>query len=76
MNEREMRGLIEDVRTGKLSRRAFTRIMIGLGLTAPLATQMLAHSGVALAAEKAVYKPSKRGAAARSGSFGGRRRHC
>ncbi len=61
MNERELRGLIEDVRTGKLSRRAFTRIMIGLGLTAPLATQMLVHSGVALAAEKPVYKPSKRG---------------
>ena len=61
MNERELRGLIEDVRTGKLSRRAFTRIMIGLGLTAPLATQMLAHSGVALAAEKPAYKPSKRG---------------
>ena len=61
MNEQELRGLIEDVRTGKLSRRAFTRRMIGLGLTAPLATQMLAYSGVAVAAEKPVYKPTKRG---------------
>ncbi len=61
MNERELRGQIEDVRTGKLSRRAFTRMMLGLGLTAPLATQMLAHSGIAVAAEKPVYKPTKRG---------------
>ena len=61
MNERELHGLIEDVRAGKLSRRAFTRMMVGLGLTAPLATQMLAHSGVAVAAEKPVYKPTKRG---------------
>ena len=35
--------------------------MIALGLTAPLATQMLAFSGVAVAAEKPVYKPTKRG---------------
>jgi peptide/nickel transport system substrate-binding protein len=61
MNERELRGVIEDVRRGKLSRRAFTRMMVGLGLTAPLATQMLASSGVAVAAEKPVYKPTKRG---------------
>src|SRR5271166_526223 len=61
MNEQDLRGLIEDVRHGKLSRRAFTRTMIGLGLTAPLATQMLAYSGVAVAAEKFVYKPTKAG---------------
>ena len=35
--------------------------MLGLGLTAPLAAQMLASSGVALAATKPVYKPTKRG---------------
>ncbi len=45
----------------RLSRRAFTRAMIGLGLTAPLAAQMLASSGVAMAADKPVYKPTKRG---------------
>jgi peptide/nickel transport system substrate-binding protein len=61
MNEHDLRGLVEDVRHGKLSRRAFTRTMIGLGLTAPLATQMLVYSGVAVAAEKPVYKPTKRG---------------
>jgi peptide/nickel transport system substrate-binding protein len=61
MNEHDLRGLIEDVRGGRLSRRAFTRMMIGVGLTAPLATQMLAYSGVAVAAETFVYKPTKRG---------------
>ncbi len=61
MNEQDLRGLIEDVREGRLSRRAFTRAMVALGLTAPLATQMLAYSGVAIAAEKPVYKPTKRG---------------
>src|SRR5499426_2084840 len=32
MDERDIHGLIADVRAGCLSRRAFTRIMIGLGL--------------------------------------------
>ena len=61
MNEQDLREVIEDVRRGKLSRRAFTRTMIGLGLTAPLAAQMLASSGVAMAAEDLVYKPTKSG---------------
>ena len=61
MNEQQLRGVIEDVRAGRLSRRAFTLRMIALGLTAPLATQMLASSGVALAAETFSYKPTKRG---------------
>ena len=51
MNEQDLRGLIEDVRRGRLSRRAFTRGMVALGLTAPMATQMLAFSGIAAAAE-------------------------
>ena len=61
MNEQDLRHAIEDVRLGKVSRRAFTRAMVGLGLTAPLAAEMLAYSGVAMAAEKPVYKPTKRG---------------
>src|SRR5271154_4639698 len=61
MHEPDLRGAIEDVRRGRLSRRAFTRRMIGLGLTAPLAAQMLAFSGVAVAAEDFVYKPTKAG---------------
>jgi peptide/nickel transport system substrate-binding protein len=61
MTEQDLRGLIDDVRRGKLSRRAFTRTMIALGLTAPMATQMLTYSGIAVAAELPLYRPAKRG---------------
>lgn len=61
MNEREMRGLIADVKVGSLSRRAFVRRMVALGLTAPLAAQMLAYNGVAMAQSKSTYKPTKAG---------------
>jgi len=61
MNERELRGVIEDVRLGRLSRRGFTMRMIAAGLTAPLAAQMLASSGVAMAATSPDYKPTRRG---------------
>ncbi len=61
MDEQDLREVIEQVRRGKLSRRAFTLKMLGLGLTAPLAAQMLMHSGVAVAAEDFVYKPTKAG---------------
>ncbi|MEA2875525.1 MAG: peptide/nickel transport system substrate-binding protein [Hyphomicrobiales bacterium] len=62
MDEHALRGLIADVKTGKLSRRAFINQMIALGLTAPLATQMLVYSGAAHAqAKPSDYKPTKRG---------------
>src|SRR5690349_519261 len=61
MNEQDLRGLIEDVRQGNLSRRGFIGRMVALGLTAPLAAQMLSYSGVAQAQETFVYKPTKRG---------------
>src|SRR5262245_53092280 len=62
MEERELRSMIEGVRAGRLSRRHFVQAMIGVGLTAPLAAQMLASAGVAQAQPKApAYKPTKRG---------------
>ncbi|WP_163266165.1 peptide ABC transporter substrate-binding protein [Chelativorans alearense] len=61
MKERELRGLIEDVRVGKLSRRDFVRRMLAVGLTAPFATQMLSYSGIAMAASLPEYKPTQRG---------------
>src|SRR5216684_5524052 len=61
MEERKLRELIEDVRHGRLSRRGFVQTMIGLGLTAPLAAQMLASAGVAQAQSKLAYKATKRG---------------
>ena len=61
MEERQLRDLIEDVRKGKLPRRGFIQRMVGLGLTAPMASMMLMHSGVANAQVAIPYKPTKRG---------------
>jgi peptide/nickel transport system substrate-binding protein len=62
MDEQGLRNLIDDVKAGRLSRRAFVQTMIGLGLTAPLASQMLTSAGVAHAqGSKLTYKPTKRG---------------
>jgi len=52
MNEKEMRRLIGEVKHGKLSRRAFAQRMMAVGLTAPMATQLLAIAGVAYAQPK------------------------
>jgi peptide/nickel transport system substrate-binding protein len=61
MNEQDIRGLIGEVKSGKLSRRGFIDAMIGVGLTAPLAAQMLLHSGVARAQTASGYTATKRG---------------
>src|SRR3989475_4822851 len=61
MEQRELRASIEQVRVGTLSRRRFVQAMVGLGLTAPMAAQMLASAGVAQAQTKTTYKPTKRG---------------
>ncbi len=61
MKERELRDLIADVKTGRLSRRAFVRRMIAVGLTAPIAGMMLSQSGVPMAVAAIPYKPTKAG---------------
>jgi peptide/nickel transport system substrate-binding protein len=61
MDERALRRMIDEVKSGRLSRRHFVQTMVGLGLTAPLAAQMLASAGVAQAQSKLNYKPTKRG---------------
>src|ERR1700750_7327 len=62
MNEHELRGLIDRVKAGGMSRRAFVRRMLAVGLAAPLAAQLLSHGGVAIAQSKAPpYKPTRRG---------------
>src|SRR5437867_5167451 len=61
MEECELRASIEQVRVGTLSRRRFVQAMVGLGLTAPMAAQMLASAGVAQAQTKTTYRPTKRG---------------
>jgi len=61
MHERQLRGLIARVKAGDLTRRAFVQKMLALGLTAPMATQMLDYCGVAKAQGSFNYKPTKRG---------------
>ena len=61
MEERELRELITEVRTGRLSRRAFIQKMLAVGLTAPMAGMILGHSGVAAAATVFPYKPTRAG---------------
>jgi peptide/nickel transport system substrate-binding protein len=61
MREQELRDLIQDVKDGALTRRGFISRMMAVGLTAPLATQLLAHCGVAMAQPAFEYAPAKRG---------------
>ncbi len=61
MDEKQLRVLIGRVKAGRLSRRRFIHTMVGLGLTAPLASQMLAYSGLAQAQTALPYKPTRRG---------------
>ncbi|MGL5734920.1 MAG: ABC transporter substrate-binding protein, partial [Beijerinckiaceae bacterium] len=61
MQDKELRGLISDVKDGRMDRRAFVNRMIAVGLTAPMATQLLLSAGVAQAQTKWDYKGTKRG---------------
>ena len=61
MDEREIRALANEVKAGRLSRRAFVQTMVGLGLTAPLAAQILTSAGVARAQTVPSFTPTKRG---------------
>src|SRR5216684_6196844 len=61
MGERDLRMLLEEVRRGRLSRRRFVQMIVGLGLTAPMAAQMLASAGLAQAQTKWTLNPTKRG---------------
>ena len=61
MHEDHLRRTIERVKEGRLSRRAFIQRMAVLGLTAPLANQLLAIGGVAMAEPVSSYKPTKAG---------------
>jgi peptide/nickel transport system substrate-binding protein len=61
MDEKDIRSLVDDVKAGRLKRRAFIRLMVGLGLTAPFASQILASAGLAQAQPKAAFMPPKRG---------------
>ena len=61
MQERQIRESIEEVRSGRLARRTFIQQMVSLGITAPMASMLLMHAGVAQAQATQAYKPTKRG---------------
>ncbi len=62
MDERDIRTLIGKVKDGRLTRRGFVRRLSAVGLSAPFAGMILAHSGVAMASDvRTTYKPTKAG---------------
>ncbi|PYN96318.1 MAG: hypothetical protein DMD91_21920 [Candidatus Rokuibacteriota bacterium] len=61
MDEHELRGLLNEVNAGRLSRRSFLETMLGLGLTAPMVAQIFASVGSAAAQPKPAFAPTKRG---------------
>ncbi|HVC61400.1 MAG TPA: peptide ABC transporter substrate-binding protein [Acetobacteraceae bacterium] len=61
MGMRDLQGMIDSVKHGRLSRRGFIGRMAAVGLTAPMATQLLAMGGVAMAQPTSSYKPTRRG---------------
>ncbi|MRD46170.1 peptide ABC transporter substrate-binding protein [Caenimonas koreensis] len=61
MLEHEIRESIEEVRTGTLPRREFIQRMVAVGLSAPTASMLLMHAGIAQAQPTPAYKPTKRG---------------
>jgi len=61
MDEHAIRELIDDVKTGRTTRRHFVQMMLGLGLTAPLASQMLVAGGVAAQPKSVDFTPTRRG---------------
>ncbi len=61
MNEQELRGLIEAVREGQVTRREFIGTLLSFGIAAPIAGQLLMHAGIAQAQTPSTYKGTKRG---------------
>src|SRR5204863_370642 len=58
MLDTELRTMIDEVKDGRMDRRGFVQRMLAFGLTAPMATQILAIGGVALAEGPSLYKPT------------------
>lgn len=61
MLDKELRSMIGAVKDGRMDRRAFIMRMAAVGLTAPMANQILAIGGVAMAQSPSPYPPTKRG---------------
>ena len=61
MNEIDINSLLDKVRGQDMTRQQFIRRMVGVGLSVPMAAQMLLTSGLAQAQTSSSYKPTKRG---------------
>src|SRR5215472_2914960 len=61
MSEHRLCRLIDRAKAGDLSRRAFVGRALFLGLTAPMANQLLAIAGLAVAETRSGYVPTRRG---------------
>jgi peptide/nickel transport system substrate-binding protein len=63
MTEDDLRQMIGRVKRGTLSRRGFVRRLAAVGFTAPMATQLLALSGISPASAQSVpaYRPTRQG---------------
>jgi peptide/nickel transport system substrate-binding protein len=61
IDARELRGLIREVATGRLTRRQFARALLGLGVTGPIAASLLLSAGKARAQTKPAFTPTRRG---------------
>jgi len=58
MDEPELGAIVTDVRRGRLSRRTFARLLLGLGLTAPVVARLLPAGH---ASARSSFVPSRRG---------------
>ena len=61
MDEQELLEFIAAIRAGRFSRRDFTRRIVGLGLTAPFAMQLLASAGLTQSPASVDYRPTQAG---------------
>jgi len=61
MKEKEIRGMVADVKEGKLSRRDFVNRMLAVGVTAPMSWHILDFHGVARAQSLTRYAPTRAG---------------
>ncbi|MGO4665267.1 peptide ABC transporter substrate-binding protein [Bosea sp. 2YAB26] len=61
MNSQDIQGMVNNLKEGRLSRRSFIQRMAAVGITAPIASQILAWNGVAMANATIEYKPTKAG---------------
>ncbi len=61
MQEQDLRILIDSVRSGQLPRRSFIQRLVSLGVTAPMASMLLLHEGIAQTQATVPYKPTRRG---------------